>query len=149
MKNFSARACETLLFLAAVCMAWTGPARGDTVTVEFKVEEVRRDNEPEPYHVERRSNGYRVYIGQKNRLLRKGEYTYTLKYATNRQLGFFEEFDELYWNVTGNGWDLPIDEASATVELPPGAHVLRMDAYTGFAGSRGKDYETTEDEKGK
>jgi len=28
------------------------------------------------------------------------------------------EFDELYWNVTGNSWTFPIDKASATVLLP-------------------------------
>ena len=41
-----------------------------------------------------------------------------LRYRTTRQLGFFDDHDELYWNVTGNGWDFPIDAASATVALP-------------------------------
>lgn len=123
-------------------------SRGDTVTVKFEVKVVLRDGAIEPYHIERRSNGYRLYIGQKNWLLKHGDYTYTLKYTTNRQLGFFKEFDELYWNVTGNGWDFPIDEATATVMLPPGAQALQLDAYTGRSGARGKDFTTTEDASG-
>ena len=54
-----------------------------------------------------------------------------LTYHTDRQLGFFEKHDELYWNVTGNAWEFPIEKATATVELPPGAEVLSTEAYTG------------------
>ncbi len=41
-----------------------------------------------------------------------------ITYRTNRQLGFFDDHDELYWNVTGNHWSLPIDSVSARVTLP-------------------------------
>ncbi len=34
-----------------------------------------------------------------------------LNYITARQIGFFDKFDELYWNVTGNGWIFPIEKA--------------------------------------
>ena len=61
------------------------------------------------------------HVGDKNRNLDAGVYTYTLSYRTNRQLGFFDDRDELYWNVTGNGWSFPIDAASASVRLPPTA----------------------------
>ena len=64
------------------------------------------------------SNGVRVYFGSEATLLAPGEYTYVLRYRTTRQLGFFDDHDELYWNVTGNGWDFPIDAASADVALP-------------------------------
>ncbi len=46
---------------------------------------------------------------EKKVILPPGEYTYTFIYETDRQLGFFPEFDELYWNVTGNDWNFPID----------------------------------------
>ena len=47
-----------------------------------------------------------------------GIHEYQLRYQTSRQLGFFEDYDELYWNVTGNGWMFPIDHAGARIELP-------------------------------
>jgi uncharacterized membrane protein YgcG len=58
-------------------------------------------------------------------------------------LGFFEEFDELYWNVTGNGSDFQIDQASATVslgfEVPAGS--IGIDAYTGGFRENGKAFD--------
>ncbi|MEN8198270.1 MAG: DUF2207 domain-containing protein, partial [Pseudomonadota bacterium] len=64
-------------------------------------------------------------------------------YRTTRQLGFFEGHDELYWNVTGNGWMFPIAEASAVVRLPPGANVVQRSAYTGRQGDKGENYRAT------
>ena len=86
---------------------------GNTVTVGFKVEEVLRDGRPEPYHTESVSNGVKIYIGQKDVFLQAGVYTYTIRYRVDRELGFFKDFDELYWNVTGNGWTFAIDRAEA------------------------------------
>lgn len=113
---------------------------GNRVTVGFEVIDVRRDGAREPYHIKKRTKGVRVYIGRKDVLLEPGDYTYTLTYRTDRQIGFFEEFDELYWNVTGNDWEFPIEEASAEVHLPPGADVLELSAYTGPKGARGRDF---------
>ena len=113
---------------------------GNQVTVHFEVLEVLRDNRPDAYHTEQQSNGTRVYMGKKDVLLQPGEYTYTLTYRTDRQIGFFDEYDELYWNVTGNGWDFVIEKARAVVQLPPGAGVVQYAAYTGPAGADGKNF---------
>jgi uncharacterized membrane protein len=117
-------------------------------TVGFSVESVLKDGKPEPYHEEALSNGRRVYIGEKNRFLKPGDYTYTIVYRTDRQLGFFKDHDELYWNVTGNGWEFTIYNASATVTLPVGAadKDLALEGYTGPQGAKGRDYTATVDE---
>ena len=113
---------------------------GNTVTVGFQVEEVLRDGRPEPYRTESAANGVKIRIGQKDVFLRPGEYTYTIRYRVDRELGFFKDFDELYWNVTGNGWTFAIDRAEAVIELPPGAKILQSAAYTGYQGGRGQDF---------
>ncbi|MFA5110486.1 MAG: DUF2207 domain-containing protein [Desulfobaccales bacterium] len=113
---------------------------GNTVMVGFEVEEVLRDGRPEPYHTQSAANGVKIYIGKKDVLLRSGVYTYTITYRVDRELGFFKDFDELYWNVTGNGWTFPIDRAEAVIQLPPGAKILRYAAYTGYQGERGHDF---------
>ncbi len=115
---------------------------GNRVRVDFDLLRVRRDRHTESYHTERRGNGVRVYLGHKDRFLSPGVYTYELTYRTNRQLGFFEDHDELYWNVTGNGWVFPIREATASVTLPAGIpkEALQLAAYTGPAGSRGQEF---------
>jgi uncharacterized membrane protein len=61
--------------------------------------------------------------------------TVRLRYRVPNGLKFFEEHDELYWNVTGDEWDVPIQSASATILLPEGATGLRAAAFTGGYGS--------------
>ncbi|MDX1484490.1 MAG: DUF2207 domain-containing protein [Alphaproteobacteria bacterium] len=114
--------------------------KGARVTVGFEVLSVTRNGAREPYHTEKRSNGVRVYIGNKRRSIRAGPHTYVIRYRTTRQLGFFDGFDELYWNVTGNGWTFEIAKASARIRLPAGAHIANHAAYTGPKGATGKDY---------
>lgn len=116
---------------------------GNHYVVDFAVDGVQRDGRPEPWHTEDRDNGVRVYIGSADRTLPHGRYTYTLRYVTNRQIGFFDDHDELWWNVTGNGWVFPIDHASARVILPFDLPVeaVELDAWTGPFGARGGDVE--------
>ena len=123
--------------------------QGGTVQVRFDVQEVLRDGRQEPYHIEDASNGVRVYIGDKDVFLESGDYTYTLTYITDRQLGFFKDFDELYWNVTGNGWAFTIDRAAAVIELPPGATLVQSAGYTGPVGAKGQDFRQGQDSQGR
>ena len=111
--------------------------------VPFEVLEVRRGGEPEPWHTKSLGNGMRVYFGQAEVELNPGDYIYTLRYRTGRQLGFFQDHDELSWNVTGNGWAFPIDQASAEVVLPADLTIQSAEAYTGGPGAKGQDYEVT------
>ncbi len=123
---------------------------GNRYRVDFELLGVRRDGNPEPYHTKDQSNGIRIYAGSKNVVLEPGVYRYTLRYRTNRQLGFFSEHDELYWNVTGNGWDFPIERARARVTLPPGVPVntIRVEGYTGAQGDQGQQYSARVDGDG-
>ena len=91
---------------------------GNNYRVSFNVLDVQRNGSSEAFHTTKLSNGVRVYFGSAERMLPHGVHEYRLRYYTTRQLGFFKDFDELYWNVTGNGWVFPIDRASASIELP-------------------------------
>jgi uncharacterized membrane protein YgcG len=115
---------------------------GNRYVVDFEVLDVRRDGGSELWHTEERANGVRVYVGSADRLLAPSDYDYTIRYRTTRQIGFFESHDELYWNVTGNGWAFLMDEVGATVTLPQAvlAAELTMAGYTGPVGAQGQDY---------
>lgn len=121
---------------------------GNTVKVGFEVREVLRDGSPESYHLQAAANGQKIYLGKKDLYLQPGVYTYTITYDTDRQLGYFQDFDELYWNVTGNGWTFPIDRAEAVVVLPGGASILQHAAYTGPYGAKGQDFRVSYDPSG-
>lgn len=109
--------------------------------VGFEVAAVERDGRPEPWFAEPLSAGVRIYLGSPDVLLAPGRHRYTIAYETTRQLLQRPGEDELYWNVTGDAWAFPIDRASATVQLPPGAAATAVAGYTGPAGARGTDFE--------
>jgi len=116
---------------------------GNRMVVDFELLGVERDGRPEPNFTEARPNGVRINTGNDDFLPVPSNITFTLRYRTTRQLGFFDEHDELYWNVTGLGWDFPIEQAQARVQLPapvPGVQ-MRLDAYTGAAGEKGTAFE--------
>jgi uncharacterized membrane protein YgcG len=62
-----------------------------------------------------------------------------LEYEVRNGLRFFEQHDELYWNVTGTEWAYPIRAASAEVYLPPEIAGIRTTAFTGVYGSADSD----------
>jgi uncharacterized membrane protein YgcG len=111
---------------------------GNQVVVDFDVLSVERDGRPESWHSQPQANGVRLYFGDRNSFVSRGRHEYVLTYQTRRELGFFADHDELYWNVTGNGWIFPIDDASASVTLPSGVPQERIEltGYTGRQGSR-------------
>ncbi|HLU50527.1 MAG TPA: DUF2207 domain-containing protein, partial [Flavobacteriaceae bacterium] len=108
---------------------------GNRYKVGFDVLEVLRDGAKEDYHIKNVSNGKAVYIGSSDVILSPGVYTYTLKFRTNRQIGFFKDFDELYFNAIGGDWAFLIKEATVTVVLPEGAEIGNITAYSGVYGS--------------
>ncbi|HEV7436837.1 MAG TPA: DUF2207 domain-containing protein, partial [Pseudorhizobium sp.] len=112
---------------------------GRTLRVGFDVISVTRDGEPEDWHTESISGGIRIYTGSQDVFLDHGEHTYVITYRTDRQIRYFGDHDELYWNVTGNGWMFRIDQASARVTLPDGAAVTATVAYTGPLGAADTD----------
>ena len=109
---------------------------------------VLRDDRREPFHRRESGRDIRIYFGSRDYFLPSGEYTYTFRYRANRMLGFFEEHDELYWNVTGNRWVFPIDRATATVRFGFDAAPIFVEAYTGRYGSTAQEYSLSSGEDG-
>src|SRR5438270_1107997 len=60
-------------------------------------------------------------------------------YSVRNAVKFFEDHDEFYWNVTGNGWPVAIDAASAYIRFPPDAESkLHAQAFAGVYHSNEK-----------
>jgi uncharacterized membrane protein YgcG len=115
---------------------------GNQVRVDFDVLGVERNGEPEPWFTERMGNGIRLNTGNDDFLPVPADYTFTIRFRTNRQLGFFEDHDELYWNAIGTGSIFPIERGSVEVRLPARVPVdsLGAEGYTGPQGARGSGY---------
>lgn len=123
---------------------------GTNYTVRFAVTDILRNGKREPYTIEDLYEGKNIRIGSADSFIEPGTHTYTIKYHTDRQLGFFKEYDMLYWNVTGNGWPWYIMQASASVQLPKGinAQDIVVHGYTGRLGSSAKNYTAAVDAQG-
>jgi uncharacterized membrane protein YgcG len=121
---------------------------GRIVTVGFDVVDVARDGHSEPYQLIRMSNGQRVRIGDADALLPPGNHVFRLHYRTTRQIGFFRDFDELYWNATGTGWTFPIQRAEARITLPSAVPFGKRAVYTGAQGATNQDAEVVSERPG-
>ena len=122
---------------------------GRRVRVGFEVDGVARDGRPEPYDRQSAGNRVRLLIGDPDAYVDTGEHTYVVRYRTTRQLGFFEGYDELYWNVTGNGWVFPIDIAEAHIRLPQAVPFGPERAfYTGPQGATDSNAEVVSERPG-
>lgn len=84
----------------------------------------------------------KIYVPDAENVTRSVEITYLVRNGTR----FFNDYDEFYWNVTGNDWPVPIDHAAAIVHFPgPAAGSLRAQAFTGVYGSTQHDATATVD----
>lgn len=115
---------------------------GITYPTELTIESVMQDGKEQEYHTEKKSGGTRVYIGKKNEIISPGVYEYSIEYSVKKTLAHFDTHDELYWNVTGNSWEFPIEKIKAWVILPSGIpkESVTTKAYTGEKGSTAGEY---------
>ena len=100
-----------------------------TITVESV-----NDGQASPlkYETSREGANLVLKIGDPDKLV-SGEQRYAIQYRLQGALNPLADADELYWNVTGNGWPVPIETASATVLAPAFEYFT---CYEGPTGSR-------------
>lgn len=92
------------------------------------------DGKMSPIAFESFKNGddLRLKIGDPDVLI-TGKKTYEISYVARGVVSFFDDHDELYWNVTGNEWLFPILHSSARVYAP--ASTTLAACYAGPVGS--------------
>ncbi|MFP3593257.1 DUF2207 domain-containing protein [Chryseobacterium sp. SIMBA_038] len=110
-----------------------------TQKVKYDIISVKKDGVEEDYHEETGDGYLKIYVGNKDVILSPGDYKYEIKYKTENQIGFFDKYDEVYWNVNGTVWDFAIDTISAKVTLPEGAKILQNSCYTGSYGNNSQN----------
>jgi uncharacterized membrane protein len=89
------------------------------------------------YKVTRSGHVIHIRIGDPKRFVGDRQ-TYVITYQVENAILFFDDHDELYWNVTGNDWKAPIQEASAHVSLATKSTSKNLwtACYTGPYGSK-------------
>jgi Predicted membrane protein (DUF2207) N-terminal domain len=113
---------------------------GGSRTVTVRVLEIRRDGAPEPYHIERRNDEVRIYIGRKDAFVRRGVHTYAITYRVRPWVVSYLGKNSLVWVPTGARWPFTIERASATIVLPRGTSLLTSFAKTGRPDQHGAEF---------
>ncbi len=120
---------------------------GRSVGMKYDIVNIQKNNKDEPYFTRSSDHGFTIYIGQKEVFLEPGQYTYRIQYEVPNQIGFFDKYDEIYWNAIGTDVDFKVEKASCRVLLPANASVVQQTAYVGYRGQSKKDY-TMDSEQG-
>jgi uncharacterized membrane protein len=80
-------------------------------------------------------NNIKFQIGDADKFV-SGQKNYVINYVIRRAVNYFPDHDELYWNFTGNEWQVPIESASVKVILPENAkNNLQYKCFEGIFGS--------------
>ncbi len=96
---------------------------------------IERDNANESYSISENNDQISTKIGRDNQTI-TGIHNFTISYKVQNGIGSnFEDHDEIYWNVTGNEWKIPILSASATITTDFGILPNKTTCYTGSQGS--------------
>ncbi len=90
--------------------------------------------------VSKKGNVVNIRIGDADRFV-GGEQIYVINYKVTNGLLYFDDHDELYWNITGNSWDAKIENVRVSVFLNSSINSqnLNFACYTGGYGASGSE----------
>ncbi len=109
---------------------------GKPYEMNFRLVGAWRNGEREIVQEEHKADNWILRIGKESVEI-QGLQTYAIEYETDQAINFFNGHTELYWNVTGNAWPIPIEKASFFLESPVGnaSSTIAFQCFTGIAGS--------------
>jgi Predicted membrane protein (DUF2207) C-terminal domain/Predicted membrane protein (DUF2207) N-terminal domain len=114
---------------------YPGP-RGSNYSLFITINQITDENGSSLKFDKSRSRGFlklKIYVPGASDSTR----TINIDYSVSDAAKFFEQYDEFYWNVTGNDWLVPIQAASATLYFPSDAvGQLRAQGFQGIYGSQ-------------
>ncbi|MDQ5981560.1 MAG: hypothetical protein QG570_309, partial [Patescibacteria group bacterium] len=117
---------------------------GKTYLADLKVQNVTDLNGKKYIYEVSKSEGDTVIkIGDPDSTI-TGKHPYVITYTYKGAIETFEDKDELYWNVTGNQWNVPIQSVTAKITptdelISSGFNLEETICYTGAKGSQAKD----------
>ncbi len=123
---------------------------GTRRTIDVRLGEVTMDGKSVPTKTSRTGSQIDLRIGDPDQTI-SGTHAYRIPYTAARVLLFHDSYLQLYWNATGNEWDVPIRQASATLVLPSGvpAAEVTTTSYVGPMRSTGPGQAATVDASGR
>ncbi len=121
-------------------MSYKYKARGGNYKLDIKVLSVTGGGKNLKYTTSRRNGYFKIKIGDADKYV-SDQQKYIIKYSVKGAINYFDDYDELYWNATGNEWDISIGSSVAQIELPGQVDKddKKVNCFTGYQGSADSD----------
>ena len=117
------------------------PLEDKILVLDYQIKSVQDDKgENIEYSIYTEGDYFVIKIGSENKLI-SNEKIYVIDYIIGGAINYFSDYDELFWNVTGNNWQVPIDHAQLNFVLSDSFIDLSLEdfktaCYTGILESK-------------
>ncbi len=111
-------------------------AAGNRQSIVISVNDVMDESgRAYPYQLSDEGENLRIKIGDPDRVV-SGRQTYRIHYSVRYAVGYFDAFDEIYWNAVGHRFLVPIENVSIAVTIPEGVYgsTVQQSCYSGAFG---------------
>lgn len=115
-------------------------AGGGNYKLDIKVLSVSDGEKDLKYTTSRRSGYFKIKIGDADKYVTGGN-KYVITYSVKGAINYFDDYDELYWNSTGNEWGISIGSSVTQIELPSQIDKddKQVNCFTGYQGGSASD----------
>jgi uncharacterized membrane protein len=101
--------------------------------------QIQRDGTSENYTTTQNNEQVEFKIGNADKTM-SGSHLYKISYSVENGVGSnFPDHDEIYWNATGNGWSVQIQNAKIKIDTDFGAKQNDFICFTGSYGNTGNE----------
>ncbi len=107
----------------------------------IRIENVRVEKDGNSEQFTTNQNNEQIYlkIGNANKTI-TGAHIYKISYNVLNGIGSnYRDHDEIYWNATGNDWEVSIEKAKLTINTDFNANLNNFICFTGSFGSKEKN----------
>jgi len=112
--------------------------------IEIENVRVEKDGSNENFKKTKSANQVEIKIGNANRII-TGNHIYKIYYTVKNGIGSnFSDHDEIYWNITGNKWEIVIERASAEIITDSSTKKEKTICFTGTFSSKEKNCDIQE-----
>ena len=112
-------------------------ARGGNYNLRISgIEVLDEKNQSYNFEVSYLGRYTKIKIGDADKFV-SGKKMYNIQYKIKRAINYFDSYDELYWNATGDEWEVPIGNSKVIVSLPQKVKAgnLQKTCFAGYFGS--------------
>jgi len=116
-------------------------------SLKLHIDQVSSSTAPAQYTTYTSNDNLVLKIGDPDRTV-TGVHNYTIVYTVSNVVGFYDDHDELYWDINGDQWGQPFQHVTANIRLPNGLQSQEQACFAGSYGQNNKQCEIHKTDSG-